>query len=65
LIVGALIGAAIAVGYSAWHATSREGISGADRWGEFGAAMLFPGWLIVITIAVIVWMGWRANIDQS
>lgn len=63
--VGIAIGAAVAAGYGAWHATSLGGLSAADRWSEFGQAMLFPGWLIIAAITAMVWMGWRANIDQS
>jgi hypothetical protein len=63
--VGTAIGAAVAAGYGAWHATSREGLSVSGRWSAFGEAMLFPGWLIIAAIAAMVWMGWRANIDQS
>lgn len=60
---GVALGAVVAGSYGAWRAISREGIATADRWSEFGDAMLFPGWLIVIAIAAMVWLGWKANID--
>lgn len=65
VLVGVTIGMVVATGYGAWHATSLEGVSSADRWSEFRQAMLFPGWLIIAAITAMVWMGWRANIDQS
>ena len=65
MAVGVTLGALIAAGYGAWKAVSLEGATSSARWSEFGEAMLFPGWLIIIAIAAMVWMGWRANIDQS
>lgn len=61
--VALALGAAVAAGYGAWRAVSREGMDTAARWSEFGDAMLFPGALIVIAIAAMVWLGWKANID--
>lgn len=65
LLVGFALGALIALGYGAWKAVSLEDATSAARWSEFGEAMLFPGWLIILAIVAMVWMGWRANIDQS
>jgi hypothetical protein len=64
LLCGALLGAAVAAAYGAWRAVSFDGAA-ADRWAEFGESMLFPGWLIIAAVAAMVWLGWRANIDQS
>ncbi|HYM15880.1 MAG TPA: hypothetical protein VEZ14_09990 [Dehalococcoidia bacterium] len=61
--VGLALGLLIAAGYGAWRAVSREGVAASGRWSDFGQAMLFPGALIVITIAAMVWLGWKANID--
>ncbi len=58
-----MLGAAAAAGYGAWRAVSREGVSASARWSEFGDAMLFPGALITLAIAAMVWLGWKANID--
>lgn len=57
-------GLAAAAGYGAWRAISRQHIDGAARWSEFGDAMLFPGVLIVAAVAAMVWLGWKANIDD-
>jgi hypothetical protein len=63
-IAGAVLGAVVAASYGAWRAVSREGVATADRWSEFGDAMLFPGWLIIIAVTAMVWLGWKANIDD-
>ena len=60
---GVLLGLLVAAGYGAWRAVSETAASAADRWGAFGDAMLFPGSLVVAVVAVIVWLGWKANID--
>jgi hypothetical protein len=60
---GLLLGAAVAAGYAAWRAVSLDAATSADRWSEFGEAMVFPGWLIIAAIAAMVWLGWKANID--
>jgi len=61
--IGLLLGLLAAAGYGAWRAVSRQGLAAADRWSEFGQAMLFPGALIVAAVAAMVWLGWKANID--
>jgi hypothetical protein len=61
--VGLVLGLAAAAGYGAWRAVSREGVDAAERWSQFGHAMLFPGVLIVVASVAIVWLGWKANID--
>ena len=58
------LGLLAAAGYGAWRAVSREAAPAAERWSSFGEAMLFPGLLIVAAIAVMVWLGWKANIDD-
>jgi len=62
-LVGVFFGVAAAAGYGAWRAVSRESISASARWSEFAGAMLFPGSLVVIAIAAMVWLGWKANIE--
>jgi hypothetical protein len=57
------LGLAGALGYAAWRAVSRERLSGAERFAEFGEAMFFPGLLIIAAIGAMVWLGWKANID--
>ena len=62
-IVALALGAMAAAVYGAWRAVSEEAASRGDRWSTFGDAMLFPGLLIIAAIAVMVWLGWKANID--
>jgi hypothetical protein len=63
IVVALALGAAAAAGYGAWRAVSREGASTGARWSEFGEAMMFPGAVIIIAVAAMVWLGWKANID--
>jgi len=62
--VAVLLGALGAAGYGAWHAISREGVDVSERWSAFGDALLFPGLLILAGVAAMVWLGWKANIDD-
>ena len=62
-VVGLLFGVACAAGYGAWRAVSREDAAASERWSGFADAMLFPGALIVVAVAAMVWLGWKANID--
>ena len=61
--VGVALGALAAAAYGAWRAVSQTHASAADRWSAFGDAMLFPGALVIAVVAVIVWLGWKANVD--
>ena len=61
--VAVALGVATAAGYAAWRAVSRESVTASERWSSFAEAMLFPGALVIAAIAVIVWLGWKANID--
>jgi hypothetical protein len=63
MAVGLLLGLLASAGYGAWRAVSEDAATATDRWSAFGDAMLFPGALIVPVVIVIVWLGWKANID--
>ena len=60
---GIVLGVLGAAGYGAWRAVSEAQASASDRWSAFGDAMLFPGALVIVAVAAIVWLGWKANID--
>ncbi len=60
---GIMLGVLAAAGYGAWRAVSETNASAGDRWSAFGEAMLFPGSLVVVVVTIIVWLGWKANID--
>jgi len=61
--VALALGALAATGYAAWRYVSLENASAGDRWADAGEAMLFPGALIIVAVAAMVWLGWKANID--
>jgi hypothetical protein len=61
-VVGVGLGVVAAAGYGAWRAVSASGSSAGERWSAFGEAMLFPGVLVIVAIAAMVWLGWKANI---
>lgn len=58
-----LLGLLVAAGYGAYRAVSESAASAGDRWSTFGETMLFPGALVVVAVAAMVWLGWKANID--
>ena len=60
---GIVLGVLAAAGYGAWRAISDEAASSAARWSAFGEAMIFPGLLVNVAVAAMVWLGWKANID--
>jgi hypothetical protein len=62
-LVALALGALGAAGYAAWRAVSLDDGGAAERWIEFAEAMLFPGALIIVAVAAMVWLGWKANID--
>ena len=61
--VSLALGALCAAAYGAWKAVSAEDATSADRWAAFTDALLFPGALIMVAVAAMVWLGWKANID--
>lgn len=62
-LVATAFGVAVAAGYAAWRAVSLQDASTSARWSEFGDALAFPGVLIIVAVAAMVWFGWKANID--
>lgn len=66
LVLGAVgigLGLLGAAAFGAWRAVSADDATASERWAEFGEALLFPGLLIIVAIAAMVWLGWKANID--
>ena len=61
--VALALGLLAAAAYAAWRAVSAEDAGASERWAEFFDAMLFPGALILVGVAAMVWLGWKANID--
>ncbi|MEX2246689.1 MAG: hypothetical protein WEC75_08370 [Dehalococcoidia bacterium] len=63
VVVGVVLGALGAAAYGAWRAVSESDAPAGERWGAFGEAMVFPGLLIVMAVAAVVWLGWKAQLD--
>ena len=62
--VAVLLGVAGAGAYAAWRYVSLEDATASHRWATAGDAMIFPGLVIVAAVAAMVWLGWKANIDD-
>ena len=55
-----LTGAAV---FAVYRAVSLSGEDLAGRLGEFASNVLWPGVLIFLAIAAVVFAGWKANLD--
>lgn len=53
------VGAAVFAAYRAVSASDE----GAGRLAEFAANLAWPGVVIFAGVAVVVWLGWKANLD--
>ena len=60
IVVGLGIGVAAAAAYAVFRAAN----NGGSRWSTFGESMVFPGLLVIATVVAMVWLGWKANIDD-
>jgi len=56
----ALAGAA---GFAAWRAVAEDAPDFGERLSSFGTNLLWPGALIFLGIAAMVWMGWKISLD--
>lgn len=54
-----VLGLAAAAAFSAFRATNGDDTAVSD----FVANMVWPGVLIALAIATMVWCGWKANLD--
>ena len=61
-VASLVLGLVCALGYAVWEAT--RAAAGTSAWSEFASTMLFPGTLILVAVAAMVWLGWKANIDD-
>lgn len=64
LAVGIALGTAAAAAYGLFRAFTLDDPTTGDRLAEFGEAMFFPGLLVIVSVAAMVWLGWKANIDD-
>lgn len=58
-----LLGIAGASVFAVYRAVSLSDENVAGRLAEFGSNLLWPGVLIFVAIAVVVFGGWKANLD--
>ena len=63
LLSAAGLGLAVAAAYGAYQAVSAGGEDAPGRLAEFATNLAFPGALIAVAVAAVVWFGWKANID--
>ncbi|MGB2693752.1 MAG: hypothetical protein WBD55_01040 [Dehalococcoidia bacterium] len=56
-----VLGLAAAVAFAAYRAVNAS--DDASKLAEFVANLAWPGVLIFVGIAAVVWAGWKANID--
>jgi hypothetical protein len=59
LVLG-LGGAAV---FAVYRSVSLSGEDASGRLTEFATNLLWPGVLIFAAVAVVVWFGWKANLD--
>ena len=58
-----VLGLALAATFAAYRAVSASGEDAGGWFAEFAANLLWPGVLIAGGVAVVVWMGWKANLE--
>lgn len=62
-LVAVALGLIIAAAFGAFRAVSASDESTGGRFAEFAATLLWPGALIFGSVAAVVWVGWKANLD--
>jgi hypothetical protein len=62
-ISAAVLGLGGAAVFAAYRAVSASGQAASGRFGEFAANLVWPGVLIFLGVAAVVWLGWKANLD--
>lgn len=58
-----VLGLGVAAAFGAYRAVSAAGEDAAGRLAEFFSNLLWPGVLIFLGVAAVVWLGWKANLD--
>ncbi len=62
-ISAAALGLSGAAAFAAYRAVSASSKATSGRFGEFAANLFWPGVLIFLAVAAVVWFGWKANLD--
>ena len=63
LVWSVALGLVVAAAFGAFRAVSVSGEDTAGRFAEFATNLLWPGALILLGVAGVVWVGWKANLD--
>jgi RsiW-degrading membrane proteinase PrsW (M82 family) len=63
VISAAVLGLGGAAAFAAYRAVSASGQAAGGRFGEFASNLFWPGVLIFLAVAAVVWFGWKANLD--
>ena len=62
-IAAAVLGLGGAAAFAAYRAVSASEKAAGGRFGEFASNLFWPGALIFLAVAAVVWFGWKANLD--
>jgi hypothetical protein len=62
-LVAAALGAGGAAVFAVYRAVSLSDESVSGRLAQFASNAAWPGVLIGIAVAAVVWFGWKANLD--
>ncbi len=62
-VSAAVLGLGGAAAFAAYRAVSVSGKAASDRLGAFASNLFWPGVLIFLAVAAVVWFGWKANLD--
>jgi hypothetical protein len=63
ILAAAGLGLTVAAAFGAYRAVSASDENTAGRFAEFAANVAWPGVLIFLGVAAVVWAGWKANLD--
>jgi hypothetical protein len=62
-LAAAVLGLGGAAAFAAYRAVSLSDESMAGRFAHFASNAAWPGVLIFLAVAAVVWFGWKANLD--
>jgi len=63
IVSAAALGLGGAAAFAAYRAVSASERAASDRLGEFASNLFWPGVLIFLAVAAVVWFGWKAELD--
>lgn len=63
LVWSVVLGLAGDAAFAAFRAVSASDGDASGRLAEFATNLAWPGVLIFLGVAAVVWLGWKANLD--